>query len=124
MSTTDCARRRIRVLIGVGLASLVTAGGVFSGGGSTSAARGGRVQAATAQAVLVGTVLSASVPMPSAPVTLYRTRADGGGAPVVLGTSETQEDGAFRLSYPPQGRSQAVLYLIVGWSGHSPAGSR
>ena len=34
--------------------------------------------------------------------------------PVALGATRTGADGSFDISYPTQGRSNAVLYLIAG----------
>jgi hypothetical protein len=117
-------RRRMRRRTGAVLASLAVAGVTLSGcGGSTPAVANAHLEAGAGRAVLAGAVLSGRVPLASAPITLYRTQSNGVGAPIVLGTSQTRATGAFRLTYPPQHDSSAVLYVVAGWGGR-PGRSR
>jgi hypothetical protein len=69
--------------------------------------------AAGSRSTLRGSVLSGRTPLISMTVTLYRS-ASAGGASVALGSSRTGADGSFRIVYPAQRPSTAVLYLIAG----------
>jgi sugar lactone lactonase YvrE len=69
--------------------------------------------AAVSRATLRGEVLSGGTPLASMPVTLYRT-ASAGGPSVALGSSRTGADGSFKIAYPTQRPSTAVVYLIAG----------
>jgi sugar lactone lactonase YvrE len=66
------------------------------------------------QTVLAGRALSGGRPVARTTVTLYRTAARAGGAPVALGSSRTRVDGSFAISYARQTPSNDVLYALTG----------
>ena len=66
------------------------------------------------RAVLAGRALSGGRPVALTAVTLYRTAARPGGAPVALGSSRTRADGSFAITYVRPVPSDQVLYLLTG----------
>jgi hypothetical protein len=97
------ARQVVQCAASVAVASL------FAGHLAVAGAR-----ATAPRTTIEGAVRSGRAPIAHTPVTLYRAAAGGAGTPIALGTARTGADGSFKISYPTQGRSNAVLYAIAG----------